>query len=517
MKRISLIVLFLLTLFATTVCAQRYHGSDTAAPAASPNGTRGVKAACQHPALNVTAEAADGSIKLTLIDRRQNYNFSERETLDNNINSPKSVNISPDNSKFYVNSLEGATTVVYDLKTKQRLKVIKHQFDSVRDAQLWAPPSGLFKFTHYTDRNPNHFFGKPVEATFSHDGRYLWVPYYRRDFDINAQDPSAVAVIDTKTDEIIRLMETGPLPKMICTSPDDKYIAISHWGNNTVGLVNIESDDPNEWKYERVLVVDQVLPLNFPLHVSVDRDNNSGYALRGTVFTPDGHYLLVGCMGSGGGIAVIDMHSGKYLGRVTGMMPNVRHLVIFDHWLYLSVNAAGMVQRMDIGQFIKVAQTMNGESVKTAQASGWENAKVGAGARTIELSPDGRFVFAACNLASRICVVDTRTMRQVLEIPADSYPVGLAISCDGHYLISTSQGRNHVGGNCVDIYRIDYKEEPVIPVKAERDTTVVATNEEPGSLPTTLQGAGSWTIGGIVALLIILLTAFGIYCKRKKE
>lgn len=524
MKRISLIALLLLTLCATTVSARRYRGARTAAPAAAPAapaansyGTRGAYGNSRHPALNVTAEAADGSIKLTLIDRRQNYNFSERETLDDNINSPKSVNISPDNSKFYVNSLEGATTVVYDLKTKQRLKVIKHEFDSVRDAKLWAPPSGLFEFTHYTDRNPNHFFGKPVEATFSHDGRYLWVPYYRRDFDVNAQDPSAVAVIDTKTDEIIRLMETGPLPKMICTSPDDKYIAISHWGNNTVGIVNIESNNPNEWKYERVLVVDQILPLNFPLRTSVDRDNNSGYALRGTVFTPDGHYLLVGCMGSGGGIAVIDMHTGKYLGRVTGMMPNVRHLVIFDHWLYLSINAAGMVQRMDIGEFIKVAQTMDGDSIKTAQATAWENAKVGAGARTIELSPDGRFVFAACNLASRICVVDTRTMQQVLEIPADSYPVGLAISYDGHFLISTSQGRNHIGGNCVDIYRIDYKEEPVIPVKAKRDTTDVAVPEDTSFLPAALQGPTGWTIGGVAALLIAALAGFGIYRKRKKE
>lgn len=48
---------------------------------------------------------------------------------------------------------------------------------------------------------------------FSHRGRYLWVPYYRRSFDINAQDPSAVAVIDTRTDSIVRMFETGPLPK----------------------------------------------------------------------------------------------------------------------------------------------------------------------------------------------------------------------------------------------------------------------------------------------------------------
>lgn len=510
----------MLLAFCTGTAAALCTRTDSAAVRTSAKGshanTKSEHARITPPVLNTTASAADGSIRLTLIDRRQNCNYRERTTLDGNINSPKSVNISPDNSKFYVNSLEGAATVVYDLKTKECLKVIKHRFDSNRDAKLWATPSGLFRFTHYTNRDTKTFTGRPVEATFSHDGRYLWVPYYRRDFDINAQDPSAVAVIDTRTDEIIRLMETGPLPKMICTSPDDRYIAISHWGNNTVGIINIESSDPKEWKYERVLVVDKVLELNYPLDVSVDRDNKSGYELRGTVFTPDGHYLLVGCMGGGGGIAVIDMHTGKYLGRVTGMMPNVRHLVIFDHWLYLSINAAGMVQRMDISKFIDVARTMDGESTKLTTINGWESVKVGTGARTIELSPDGRFVFAACNLASQICVVDTRTMKRVLEIPADSYPVGLAVSYDGHYLISTSQGRNHIGGNCVDIYRIDYKEEPVIPVKEKRDTTAVATPDETVTSSATIKAHTPWIIGGIAAIIIVLLAALGMYRARRK-
>lgn len=475
---------------------------------------------CVHPALQVTASAPDNSVTLTLIDRRQNYNFSERDTRDEYINSPKSANISPDNKKFYVNSLEGATTVVYDMATKQRLKVIKHEFDATRDAHLWAPPSGLYKFTHYTDRDVNTFFGKPVESTFSHGGRYLWVPYYRRSFDINAQDPSAVAIIDTQSDSIIRLMETGPLPKMIQTSPDGRHIAISHWGNNTVGIIDISSPNPTDWHHERVLVVDQVLPLNYPLNISVDRDSGSGYALRGTVFTPDNHYLLVGCMGSGGGIAVIDMTTGKYLGRVLGMAPNVRHLVIFDGWLYLSINTAGMVQRIRLDQFIQAARTMDGERTKTAKLDGWQNAKVGAGARTIELSPDGRFIFAACNVASKICVVDSRTMQQVLEIPADSYPVGLAISEDGHFLITTSQGRKHTGGNCVDLYRIDYAEEPIIPAKPEVvDSTAMAAGDADKSflVRSWQENSSAWLCGGSAALLLCAVGGILVSRRHKDE
>jgi hypothetical protein len=48
-------------------------------------------------------------------------------------------------------------------------------------------------------------------------------------------------------------------------------------------------------------------------------------------------------------------------------------------------------------------------------------------------------------------------MQLLGSLDADSYPVGLDISPDGRHLFSTSQGRNGMGGNAVDIYRIDYR------------------------------------------------------------
>jgi DNA-binding beta-propeller fold protein YncE len=91
-------------------------------------------------------------------------------------------------------------------------------------------------------------------------------------------------------------------------------------------------------------------------------------------------------------------------------------------------------------------------------SSGWESAKVGAGARTIVASPKGRFIFAACNYDSTLDVVDTKTMKRVLSLPIDSYPVGLDISADGKTIYVTSQGRKDKipSGNCVDIVHIDY-------------------------------------------------------------
>jgi len=97
---------------------------------------------------------------------------------------------------------------------------------------------------------------------------------------------------------------------------------------------------------------------------------------------------------------------------------------------------------------------------RTTTVSGWQNAKVGAGARTICITPDGRYVFAACNMESKLYVVDTQTMKTVCKIDVDSYPVGMDLSSDGRYVFTTSQGRGNQGGNSVCIFEVEYKTPP---------------------------------------------------------
>lgn len=409
-----------------------------------------------HPKVGETVTSSDGNMRITLVDKIQHYRSDRSGTLDPDIDSPKSANIHPDGTKFYINSLEGCKTMAYDMRTHRKLKTISHRFTEA-DSALFSKPSGLFPFRFYKERL-NTFNGKPVEGAFSHGGRYLWVPFYRRTFDINAQEPSAMAIIDTRVDSTVLVMETGPLPKMVCASHDGKYMVVSHWGDNTVGLIDISSDNPRDWKYLRYYEIDKKLILNFSLTQPVDRDQSDGWLLRGTVFTPDDKYLLVGCMGNSGGVAVIDMTTHEYLGRMQGMRANVRHLVIRDGWLYLSINRTGYVQRIRLDTFLEAARKMENH---LGHVDGWEECKVANGARTIELTPDGRYVFAACNMESCICVVDTRTMTMIGKIAADSFPVGLDVSADGQTVITTSQGRSNGGGNAVDIFRVERADDPL--------------------------------------------------------
>ena len=421
-----------------------------------------------HPKVGTVTWSSDSSITLRLAHKIQRFDWQHQNTLDKDINSPKSVNFHPNGKKFYVNSLEGCATIAYETGTWRKIKVIRHQI-LPEHRNLWTKPCGMFPFRHYSpdSMDVNKFSGKPVESVFSHNGRYIWVPYYRRTFDLNAQDPSALAVIDTELDTIIRLMETGPLPKMIACSHDGKHIAVTHWGDNTVAVINAENDNPMDWHYEKLYVVDYQLQLNFGLKVSVNRDVNSGYCLRGTVFTPDDQYLLVGCMGGSGGVAVIDMQRQEYLGRVLGMRSNTRHLIIQDGWLYLSCNSDGIVQRIKLERFLGVLPEMKDKKVSV---NGWEECAVFKGARTIVASPNGRYVFAACNTGSRLCIVDAKTMKMIGSAEVDSYPVGLDISPDGFFLITTSQGRSNQGGNAVDIFHVDYAQtEESIPILQEKN------------------------------------------------
>ena len=328
-------------------------------------------------------------------------------------------------------SLEGYTTSIYNASSKKRIGTIGHHFDASNDSLFKDGESTIYDYPYKQKRSQkNHFSGKPVESCFSHGGKYLWVTYYRRSFDPIAQSPSAVAIIDTEKDIIVRVMPTGPLPKMIACSPDNKRISVTHWGDNTVAIIDIDSENPFDFKYVKHSVVDYKMSTNFSSS-HVNRDASCGFCLRGTTYTTDGQFLMVGRMG-GGGIAIFDANTYDYLGTVFGMMSNVRHLVVKGEYLYISCNRPGQVQRCKWQDLVKAR--LESDLVRV-NFSAFENVYVGTGARTIVLTSDGKYLFACANNVSKIVAVRTSDMKVVAEIPADSYPVGMAISGDDSELI----------------------------------------------------------------------------------
>ena len=85
-----------------------------------------------HP--RIGTEVKTDSLDIRIVGKKQYFHKGDTLTADENIRSPKSVNVSPDGSRFYVNSLEGFKTVIFDTKTFRRLGVVDHS------AVLQVPP-----------------------------------------------------------------------------------------------------------------------------------------------------------------------------------------------------------------------------------------------------------------------------------------------------------------------------------------------------------------------------------------
>lgn len=432
-------------------------------------------------ALGTHSSPSDGPLSLFFLSRRQSYNREPEHPMDvydADIQSPKSVRLSRDGKKAYVNSLEGGKTIVYSSLGTEKLGVIKHKFTEEEAGLFERKIPWGYKFPKEV-KKPNEFLGKPVELESTHGGKFLWVPYYRRSFDANGAYPSALALVDTATNSILRVFHVGPISKYVRASPSERWLAVSHWGDNTVGLIDIRGGDFSKFRPESLLVVEKVLSAK---EMKGDRDKHCGFCLRGLAFSADEKFLFVTRM-SGGGIAVFALDKGekggktgkrhRYLGTIFGIVPNPRDLEVSkEGFLYLSCNSSGYVARVKLENLTAALLALDKDLAVEkrhvhAKEIGLavEKAYVGMGARSIRLNAKENYLFVAVNQTSELVGVDTRSMEIATRIPVDSYPVGLDLGPGDNEIWVTSQGRDAKGGNSVGIFQVRYKTEEVVPGK----------------------------------------------------
>ena len=111
-------------------------------------------------------------------------------------------------------------------------------------------------------------------------------------------------------------------------------------------------------------------------------------------------------------------------------------------------NSSGYVATYHVADLI--AATRAG----TSRLKPLREVRTGEGTRTIALSPDERLLFAAINRGSNLLALDARSLKKLVEIPTDSFPVGLAVSPDGRRVWVTAQGYKLRGGNAVTVYDV---------------------------------------------------------------
>lgn len=430
--------------------------------------------------LGTKSNPADGPLSLLFLGRRQSYNRQPENPLDifdADIQSPKSVHFSPDGKKVFVNSLEGGRTVIYGPLGTEKLGVIKHKFTAEESALFADGVSAPWGYSFPKSvKKPNEFFGRPVEIEHTHGGKFVWIPYYRRSFDANGAMPSAMAIVDSETAQIVRVMAVGPISKYVKRSHTGRWLAVSHWGDNTVGLIDVRGSDPAKFKHDKLLVVEKRVPVK---EMKGDRDKNCGFCVRGLAFSKDDRFLFVTRM-KGGGIAVFRLDpkgtgNPVYLGTIFGLVPGPRDLEIDSNdRLYVTCNASGVVARVPWKKLVAKLEELKPDTpyekrtmqVKAGDVDA-EKRYVGIGARSMRLSKDEKTLFVTVNQSSELVGLDAKALQIEARIPVDSYPVGLDLSPNASEVWVTSQGRSAKGGNSVGVLQVRYKTQEIVPLNRD--------------------------------------------------
>ena len=244
---------------------------------------------------------------------------------------------------------------------------------------------------------PGDHRGAPVEAAFSHSGRYAWVSQYHMEgpgFENpgtdNCQtsthyDKGFVYKIDTQSLEIVAAVEVGCVPKFLATSPDDRYLLVSNWCSGDLSVVDIDMGR----EISRI-------PLGrYPRGIAIDSRSRRAY---------------VAVMGADR-ITEIDLSTLSITQEYNvGRRP--RHLCLgpFDRFLYMSLNNDGAVAKLDL-----------------ANGSVTRSASTGSLPRSMILSPMGGYLYVVNYGENTLSKLRTADMREVERVDTQPKPIGLTL------------------------------------------------------------------------------------------
>lgn len=309
---------------------------------------------------------------------------------------PKSLVMRPNNSHVYSMNLEGMNVYEYDRAGKKISRILEFERTPARGFD--------YKEKKWIDSHQE----KPVEANFSHGGRYLWVSWHNGDgvivWDLEddnafANDTStrtATVRIDTTTKKIkLKYIYTGSTPKVITPTHDGKYMLVSNWHSYTISFIAIASAKSMDWRVVKDVKVDAI-----PRGMSISDDNSKAY---------------IALMG-GGRVTEINLSDFSIIASyAVGAAP--RHIISKADTLFLSLNA---------GQKVLQFSTTEKKIIRSVVTD--------ASPRTIEFNPDKTLLFVANYKGNTVQVFNASTLAFLHSFESAGAPIGLAIYQEGENL-----------------------------------------------------------------------------------
>ncbi|MFB2917196.1 YncE family protein [Aerosakkonema funiforme] len=293
--------------------------------------------------------------------------------------SPKSVVHSGQGLFFAQNMMYSHTITVYN----REHKLVKKIPDNVDLAKF-----GYLKYK-------GNYRGAPVEASFSHDGKYAWVSNYQmygRGFNNPGNDrcspsprldQSFLYRINTKTLQIEKVIQVGSVPKFVATTPDNRMVLVSNWCSWDLSLVDTNKNK----EFKRIKLG------AYPRGIVVDSNSQKAY---------------VAIMGSSD-IAQVDLknYSVKWL-RNIGRAP--RHLNIdpAGKFIYATLNNEGKIAKIALPQGKVVGKVYSGSAP-----------------RSMIISEDGQVLYVVNYNESSVSKIRTSDMKLLQKVRVAPNPIGI--------------------------------------------------------------------------------------------
>ena len=300
------------------------------------------------------------------------------KTITGNI-SPKSVRSSGSGLVSAHNMMYKHSITIYDANTFELIKTVP---DSVQLSKFgYSKYSSLYK-------------GAPVEGSYSPDGQYLYVTNYamygkgynREGHDTCSPaskfDSSFLYRIDLSSYEIDAVYPVGSVPKVVETTPDNRYVLVSNWCSYDLKVISVESQK----------IVKTIKIGRYPRGIAVSSDGKTAYVAE---------------MG-GNRIHVVNLDDFSVSYIPIGSNPRAIVLSPDNFMMYVTMNLSGKVASWNL------ATNKAGKQVKTGEA-----------ARSLAISDDGSSLFVINFKSDTVSKVRTSDMKTLQTIKVCNEPIGV--------------------------------------------------------------------------------------------
>lgn len=221
-----------------------------------------------------------------------------------------------------------------------------------------------------------------------------------------------VAIIDTRTDEVVAHAPVGQVPHQVAVSADRMKMVTSNTADDTITITDLATLEP----------LGTVELDHEPEHIEIG---------------PDGEIVAIGNIGAGT-VSLISLETDDELARIDGLYEP--HNMTFSRdgkLLYVGNLGADVVSVIDIAKAEIIDEIGVGSPQTTASEGDPDTYQ---GIINVTASTDGRFGFAAYGEGDAMAVIDLDNHETIKTLELGDLPWRAYSSADGRYMITPNNG-----------------------------------------------------------------------------